>query len=61
MQLEYKMSFTLIGLLTMLVPIHIYWFSLIVRMIWRMIANKSSVEKDIRSDDEDEEPVKKSQ
>ena len=56
------MSFTLIGLLAMLVPIHVYWFSLILRMIWRMFAKKGSVEKDIRSDVEDEnQPVKKTQ
>jgi len=47
-------EWALVALLSALIPIHVYWFGLIVRMIIRMIVTKSSVENDIRSDDEDE-------
>jgi len=53
---------TLIGLLTALVPIHIFWFYLIIKVAQKAL--KSSVD-DVRSDSDDEDsappPTKKTQ
>eukprot|EP01041_Mallomonas_annulata_P001469 gene1469-2828_t len=47
-----------LGLLTGLQCLHIFWFYLIARMIIKLFAI-GTVEKDIRSDDEDEDEPKK--
>jgi ceramide synthetase len=42
-------------LLTVLQVLHFMWFGLILRMVYRMLSNKESSQKDIRSDDEAED------
>eukprot|EP00128_Syssomonas_multiformis_P012682 Colp12_sorted_trinity150504_noHs@28954 len=46
-------SSLLTGLLLCLLPLHVFWFILVLKMIYRLMIVKT-VEKDIRSDDESE-------
>ena len=45
---------TFAGLLITLECLHIFWFYLVMRMVWRLLT--TGIEKDERSDDEEEVP-----
>jgi hypothetical protein len=46
-------EFALVGLLVALVPIHVFWFAMILKVLWRAWASKG-VQGDVRSDSEDD-------
>jgi len=52
---EFGGCYVFIGLLSTLQILHIYWFYLISRMLYRIVT--TGIEKDERSDDEEEEAV----
>jgi len=41
-------------LLVALQCLHVFWFWLILKMAWRLLSSGESIEKDVRSDDEDD-------
>jgi len=42
------------GLLVALQCLHVFWFWLILKMAWRLCCSGESIEKDVRSDDDED-------